>query len=61
MKLTKMQMTLIKELKEQGANEDIVDLTMLALKIEQQQEKMMEYLIFFLLIVLLMMVQVVTT
>ena len=45
MKLTKMQMTLIKELKEQGANEDIVDLTMLALKTEQQQEKMMEYLI----------------
>ena len=45
MKLTEMQKELMKELKEQGANKDIVDLTMLALKTESQQKEMMDYLI----------------
>lgn len=45
MKLTKMQITLIKELKEQKANQMTINSIMSKLKTKEQQEKMMDYLV----------------
>ena len=45
MKLTEMQILLIKKMKQQGADRDTINSVMPQLKTEKQQELMIDYLI----------------